>query len=437
MWLAIFPTASASHRLAALVARERDIPWLLLEAEANLENPPAVFVDIAGESFQGLQAFVGQELPKAFQGVGSAHLQSAFRLSTARASAAIKGFQRWMELDLKPRAKGGFSLGADRYARLLRYKEGIALPLDQLEAMGEKELAAKEARFRELAQALDGTRTPLDVWAEQRRDHPTAEQLLPEAQRQVETLEAFVREKHLAAIPPHQPLVVAPTPAFLPGTFASQYMVGPYEAKAVPARYFVTLPDPSWSKTQTNEYLEEYSRMVLWNTSAHEAFPGHYLQGLYLRQIHSPFRVGGTFASDCMVEGWAHYCEQLMVEQGFMASDPRYELGQVKDALLRASRFLVSIRLHTGRMSLEEATRFFMEHALMAEGPARTEAERGTYEPTYLSYTYGKLELLRLREDLRIREGAAFSLSRFHENLLRTGQVPLWFLRAALLKEAP
>jgi len=437
LWLALFPSSPAPHRLRALVARERAIPRLLREARQNLSNPPAVFVRVARESFEGLQGFVGRDLPAAFEGVGDPGLRRDFQASTVQAGAALAEFLAWLDRDLAPRAKGDFALGAGRYARLLRTREGISLPLDQLEAMGERELAAKEARFRELARALDPKATPPDVWAAQRKDHPRPDELLPEARHQVEVLERFVREKGLAAIPPHQPLVVAPTPAFLPGTFASQYMAGPFEPKAVPARYFVTLPDPSWSPARTEEHLEEYSRRVLWNTSAHEAFPGHFLQGIYLNRIHSPFRAGGTFASDCMVEGWAHYCEQLMVEQGFMASDPRYELGQVKDALLRAARFIVSIRLHTGRMTLDGATHFFMDRALMAEGPARTEAERGTYEPTYLSYTYGKLELLRLREELRARQGAAFSLARFHEDLLRTGQVPPWFLRAALLKEEP
>jgi hypothetical protein len=437
LWLTLYPTAPSARRLKAVVARENQIPRLLREARQNLQNPPAVFVSHAVESFEGLQGFVAQDLPEAFKRIRNPKLQRAFQSSTRAAASAIKAFLEWMDRDLKPRARGPFALGSARYASLLRHKEGISLPLDQLEAMGLKELAAKESRFRELARNLDPSRSPQELWKTQRLNHPSANELLPEVRQQVETLECFVLDRQLVAIPEHQPLQVASTPPFLPGTFASQYMVGPFESKAVPARFFVTLPNPTWSEVQREAHLAEYSRGALWSTSAHESYPGHYLQGLYLRLNHSPFRMGGVFAADAMVEGWAHYCEELMVEQGFHATDPTFELGQVKEALLRVARFLVSVRLHTKGMSLEEATQFFMDHAFMSEGPARTEAERGAYEPTYLSYTYGKLELQRIRETLRAKEGSAFSLSRFHERILRLGQVPMWFLREALLEEQP
>jgi uncharacterized protein (DUF885 family) len=437
LWLTLYPTAPASQRLRAVVAREEQIPRLLREARQNLQNPPAGFVSTAMESFEGLRGFVERDLPEAFKGTGTPKLQRTFQASTAVATMAIKDFLEWMEQDLKPRAHGAFALGSVRYANLLRHKEGISLPLDRLEAIGSKELAAKEALFRELAKIMDDSSSPQKLWKTQRKNHPAPGELLPEVRLQVEALEQFVLDRKLLAVPQHRPLEVAPTPPFLKGTFASQYMVGPFETKAVPARYFITLPDPEWTEAQQEDHLSEYSRGALWATSAHEAYPGHYLQGLYLRRNRSPFRRGGLFASDALVEGWAHYCEELMVEQGFRASDPTFHLGQVKEALLRASRFLVSIRLHTKGMTLEEATRFFMDHALMSEGPARVEAERGAYEPTYLTYTYGKLELLRLREDLRAREGPAFSLSRFHERVLRQGQVPMWFLREALLETTP
>ena len=437
LWLAIYPTASAPKRLASLVDRERQVPRLLREARAYLQNPPLEFVEVARESVLGLVDLVGRDLPASFKGVGSPKLQREFRTSTARAKTALGAFLVWLDRDLQPRSKGSFALGPTRYASLLRLKEGITQPLAELEAMGQAELNAKETRFQELAKALGAKGSPLQVWETQRQNHPSAEGLLEEAHQQVERLERFVRDRDLMPIPDHQSLVVAPTPAALPGTFASQYMVGPFEATAVPARYFITLPDPTWSKALQEEHLAEYSRFGLWATSAHEAYPGHYLQGLYLRQAPSPFRAGDLFASDCLIEGWAHYCEQLMVEQGFLDSDPLFELAQVKESLLRVARYLVSIRLHTQGMSLEEATRFFMEHAYLGKAAARTEALRGTYEPTYLSYTYGKLELLRLRRDLQAKEGNAFSLTRFHERVLRTGQVPMWFLRASLLESQP
>ncbi len=437
LWLALYPTDSAARRLQFIVARETEISRLLAEARQNLQDPPVVFLEVAREAFVGLQALVAEDLPKAFKGVGSPQLRRAFRASSAEATVALAAFIAWLDHDLRPRAKGGFALGAERLAKLLRHKEGITASLDELEAMGQKELAAKEARFRDLARVLDARLSAREVWEAQRTGHPSAERLLAVAREQVATLERFVRDQRLVTIPPHQPLVVRPTPAVLPGSFASQYMVGPFEVKALPGRYFITLPDPSWDAGRREDHLGEFSVLPLWSTSAHEGFPGHYLQGIYLRQIRSCFRISELFASDCLVEGWAHYCEQLMVEQGFLAADQRFELGQVRESLLRATRFLVALRLHAGRMTLEEATRFFMDHVFMAEGPALVEAQRGTYEPTYLSYTYGKLELLRLREDFRQKEGRGFSLARFHERVLKEGQVPMWLLRAALLEEQP
>lgn len=435
---ALYPTAPAEVRLRALAARAAEVPRVMAEARANLTDVPAPWARAGLEAVRGLEAYLAHDLPEAFRGVGSPALQARFLRSTRDAAGALGSFGRWLEQEVLPGAPEAFALGPERLQALLRLREGIDLPLAELEARGEAELARQEARFAALAAAVAPGRPPGEAWARVLEDTPPAGALLAEARGQLADLLAFLLTRDLVPLPrrPQPPLEVAPTPAFLPGTFAAQYNVGPFEPVDAPARYYLTLPGADWTPRQVAEHLTEFSRPALWITSAHEAYPGHYLQGLHLRGRRNPFRVAGLFASTCFVEGWAHYAEALVVEQGFQAADPRLELAQAKDALLRLSRYLMAIRLHAGGWTVAQATRFFMDHAHMAEAPARTEAERATYDPLTLAYAHGKLEILRLREELRSREGVAFSLKRFHARLLRQGQVPFWFHRAELLGEA-
>lgn len=433
LWLAEYPTDRPRTRLAAVMARERELPRLLREARANLRNPPPVFVKVGEQAFQGLLPLLEHDLPAAFQGLGG----DAFRRTTASAAAAVRSFLAWLRTDLEPRAQGAFALGPELFARHLRWAEGVDTPVQDLLDLAERELAVQEARFREQAGRVAPGEGPGAAWARIQADHPAAGALVAEAASQLETLEAFVRARQLMTIPPHEPLVTAPTPGALQGLFAAQYMVGPFEPVALPARYYLTLPGPDFTPAEQEEHLREFTRPILWNTSIHEAIPGHFLQGLHTRRLKDPLRTSSRFMNNTFVEGWAHYCEQLMVEAGFRPDDPAYPFAQTKDALLRLCRMVVGIRMHTRGMDLEEATRFFQAHGFMGEGPARTEAERGAYDPLYLYYTFGKLELLRLREDCRRKEGEAFSLLRFHDRILASGQVPLWFHRAVLLGEAP
>lgn len=431
MWLTLYPSRPAPQRLKALIAREREIPRLLAEARANLQAPPEVFVRVGRESLSGLADFIRTDIPRALHQVKDPTLQRDLKESTRLAAGAIDGFLRWMEVDLMPRARGTFALGSEAFSNKLRWKEGVTTPLPALLAEGERALARAEARFASLC----GGRPAAEAWAAVQADRPPADHLLAEARGQLAELQAFVRTKELVSLPGRINLRVTPTPAFLVGTFAGLYGPGPFETRAVPFDYFVTLPGPDLTPSQQEDLLKEFNRPTLWNTSVHEAYPGHYVQGLHLALQRDPLRSSVLFSADSLVEGWAHYCEQLMVEQGFHGDDPRMELAQVRDAVLRLCRYLVAIRLHTQGASLEEATRFFRVHAQMEEGPARTEAERGAYDPMYLTYTLGKQQILALREDIRRKEGAAFNLQRFHDRLLAQGQVPLWFSRAILLDE--
>jgi len=208
---------------------------------------------------------------------------------------------------------------------------------------------------------------------------------------------------------------------------------GPFETKPSRAYYYLTDADPSWSSDRQDEHLRDYNYPTLWSISIHEVYPGHFLHYQHLRRVESKARKSIMFAPASFVEGWAHYCEQMMIEAGFGRRDYAIQLGQLAESLIRLARFVVCIRLHAEDMSVEQGVRFFREEAYMEEASARREAERGTFDPTYLVYSVGKLALLKLRNDLKQKEGKGFSLKAFHDALLAQGTAPFWLHRQLML----
>jgi uncharacterized protein (DUF885 family) len=228
---------------------------------------------------------------------------------------------------------------------------------------------------------------------------------------------------------------VAPTPDFYRWSFASMWTAGPFESRPTRAYYYLTDVDPTWAPDRQDEHLRDYNYPTLWSISIHEVYPGHFLHYQHLRRVESKARKSILFAPASFVEGWAHYCEQMMVEAGFGRDDYGVKLGQLAEALIRLARFIVCIKLHTEDMSVEQGVRFFREEAFMEEAGARREAERGTFDPTYLVYSAGKLMLLKLRNDYKQQQGKAFSLRGFHDTLLANGTAPFWLHRQLMLGE--
>jgi uncharacterized protein (DUF885 family) len=208
---------------------------------------------------------------------------------------------------------------------------------------------------------------------------------------------------------------------------------GPFETKPTRAYYYLTDVDPSWPAERQREHLRDYNYPTLWSISIHEVYPGHFLHYQHLRRVQSKLRKSIMFSPASFVEGWAHYCEEMMIEAGFGRSDPGVKLGQLAEALIRLVRFIVGIRLHAEDLSVEQGVRLFREEAFMEEASARREAERGTFDPTYLVYSAGKLMLLKLRQDYRQQMGKAFSLRAFHDTLLGNGTAPFWLHRQLML----
>jgi uncharacterized protein (DUF885 family) len=389
-----------------------------------VRKPPAIFVKVGTESFKGTLSFIKTDLPRAFASVKDEKLQREFKKSTKLAADAVADYIKHLER-IKHDPSVGFAIGKQNYEAKLKYDEGIEIPVETLLKIANRELAKTQDKFRKTAARIDPARDAQAVWSSLQADHPKAGALVEEAQKQLSRLVRFIVEKGIVTLPEGEAPLVAPTPDFMRWSTASMWTPGPYENRPVPARYLVTDVDPKWSDKQKEEYLSSFNYPQLWSTSIHEAYPGHFVQGVYLKQVASPVRKVWALAPASFVEGWAHYTEQMMLDEGFGNGDPKMKVGQLADALLRLCRFVVAIRMHTEGMTVEQATRFFMDNGYMGETPSRIEAERGTFDPTYLVYSVGKLAILKLRDDYKRSRGAEFSLQEFHDRLLSNGNAPI------------
>jgi len=429
---ALFTYAPAPERARRVLSKLRQVPRLVQAARDNVKEPPGIFVKVGVESFRGALKFIEQDLPRAFSSVDDLHLLGDLADAQTEASHAIAGYIEFLETDVAPRARASFRLGRDKFEQKLRLEEGIAIPIEKLLAIAERELRNTHEAFRSLAGRMNGG-DPLEAWSRKKADHPGPGELVQVGRGQLDELATFLRRQALITLPDGEAITVAPTPEFYRWSFASMWTPGPFESKPSRAYYYLTDIDPSWPPERQEEHLRDYNIPTLWSISIHEVYPGHFLHYQHLRKVESKARKSILFAPASFVEGWAHYCEQMMIEAGFGRQDYGIQLGQLAESLIRLARFIVCIRLHTEDMSVEQGVRFFREEAFMEEASARREAERGTFDPTYLVYSVGKLMLLKLRQDYKQAQGKAFSLRTFHDSLLAQGTAPFWLHRRLML----
>jgi uncharacterized protein (DUF885 family) len=432
---ALFEYAPLAERARRVHSKLRQVPRLMQAARDNIKDPPGIYVKVGLESLRGAQRFIDHDLPRAFGSLGDLHLLGDLADAATEASAAVAAYAQYLEEDVAPRAKGSFRLGRERFEEKLRIEEGITLPAERLLEIAMRELRATQEEFRRVASRRNGG-DPLAAWARVKDDHPPAGKLVATAQDQLSSLLDFIQTARLVTIPDGADVQVAPTPRFYRWTFASMWTPGPFETRPMRAFYYITDVEPSWPPERQLEHLRDFNHGALWAISIHEVYPGHFLHYQHLRRIESKLRKSILFSSTAFVEGWAHYCEQMMVEQGFRREDDAVRLGQLAEALVRLCRFVVGIRLHCEDLSVEQGVRFFKEEAFLEEPSARREAERGTFDPSYVLYTAGKLMVLKLREDYKAHAGARYSLRAFHDELLGNGTLPVWLHRALMLGES-
>jgi uncharacterized protein (DUF885 family) len=317
-----------------------------------------------------------------------------------------------------PKGDASHVLGEERYKKLLLVQEGLSLPLAEFKKMGEDNLAQNKAAYQALAKQAKITR-------------PKAERLLAEATRMVEESRRFLLDKKIASIPTDERAIVKESPPFMRWNSAFLRAPGAFERKGLEAFYYITLPDPSWPKKEQEEYIMPFGTLL--STTVHEVYPGHFLQGLWAHR--APTNVQKMFSSYSFGEGWAHYAEQMMLDEGIGKQDPQNRLGQLSDALLRNCRFAVSLGVHVEGMTLEQAERRFVEDCFQDRATAREQATRATFDPGYFAYTFGKIQILKLREEAKAALGAKFSLQRFHDALLSHGSPPVALIHDRVLAE--
>lgn len=429
--------APAPVRMRRVMSKLQGVPSLLAAARANISNPPRIFAERGLGMMKNASVMLGADLDLAFAGERGTPLMDSLRTAADQARRDIDAYTSWFEQQVLPTAAGDWRVGADAVARRYRGEELIDVPLPELVALGERELRNYQEQFREAALRLAPGKDPLQTWLTVRRTHPRRGEVVAATQAIVDSLTTFVREKDLADVPDGERVVVAPAQPFSLG-FASMHASPPLEDPPVKSFYYITDADSTQPPAVQEAWLERYNYASLAITSAHEAMPGHWLHAVHMRQTPGKVRriwIGlNPFPQPSSgQDGWAHYTEQLVVEQGYKEGDPRYVLAQLSDALTRVCRLLSGIRLHTGEWTLEQAQACFEREAYVAAPAAKREAERGTYDPTYGGYFLGKRGMLTLRRDVQAKEGAAFSLKQFHERVMKNGIAPIWAHRQLLL----
>jgi uncharacterized protein (DUF885 family) len=429
---ALFSHAPAPERARRVLSKLGQTPRLIQAARDNIKDPPGIFVKVGIETLRGVLKFIERDLPRAFADVDDLHLLGDLADRQMEAAQAIGAYIEHLESEVAPRARATFRLGRDKFEQKVRLEEGISLPVERLLAIAARELAATQEAFKSLASRMNGS-DPLTAWSKTKEEHPAPGELVSVGQGQLDELKTFLERQSIVTVPPGEPVTVAATPEFWRWSFASMWTPGPFESKPTRAYYYLTDADVSWPAQRQQEYLRDYNYPTLWSISIHEVYPGHFLHSQHLRRVASKVRKSILFAPASFVEGWAHYCEQMMIEAGFGRSDQGVRLGQLGEALIRLVRFIVGIRLHTEDLSVEQGVRLFRDEAYMEESGARREAERGTFDPTYLVYSAGKMMLLKLRQDYKQQHGKSFSLRTFHDTLLGNGSAPFWLHRRLML----
>jgi uncharacterized protein (DUF885 family) len=438
--------APLEDRVHSIVAIESQIPNILIAARTNLDPVlPKPYVELAIQVAKGSADFLRKNLVEAIAELRDERVRTEFLEKNRKAAAALTDYAAWLEREKLPKATTDFALGEEKFQRLLKETELVDLAPEKVLEMGLTQLRKEQKAFAEAAKRIDSTKSPAEVFKQMQSEHPTPESLLTDIGKNLEQIRKFVVTRKLVAIPSDVRARVKETPQYRRATsFASMDTPGAFEKRATEAYYYVTPPDAEWPPLQKDQWLTSFNFYNADVVSIHEVYPGHYVQ--FLRLNASPAsKVEKIFGSYAFIEGWAHYCEKMMVDEGYgTVANPteadekraaKYRLAQSDEALLRLCRLCVAIKMHIQNMSVEEATRFFRENCYYEEKPARAEAMRGTFDPGYLNYTLGKLQILKLRDDYKAQEGASFSAQKFHNELLNHGMPPIRLLRELMLKD--
>ena len=440
--------SSLEDRVRSIITIENQTPNIVIAAKTNLTpEMPKPYVELAIQIARGAADFLKKDLVVALKDLKDERLIGAFQLSNRKASMALVDYANWLEKDKLPKATGDWALGEEKYQRMLAKTELVDLPPARLLEIGLAELKREQDAFAEAAKIINPDKPPIEVFKDVQKEHPTPETLISDTAKNLDDIRKFLVDREIITLPSKVKAEVKETPQFARATsFASMDTPGPFEKKASEAYYYVTPTEPEWPPEQKEEWLSAFNYFTTDVVSIHECYPGHYVQFLHLNASEAS-KVAKIFGSYAFIEGWAHYTEKMMLDEGFgqpkgdapseeeIKRAAKFRLAQSDEALLRLCRLVASIKMHTQGMTVDEATKFFVENCYYEEKPARQEAMRGTFDPGYLNYTLGKLQILKLRDDYKAQEGDKFSLKKFHDEMLKHGMPPIRLLREIMLKD--
>ena len=440
--------APLEDRVRSLVAIESQIPNILIAARTNLNDViPKPYVELAIQIARGSADFLKKDLVAAIGNLKDEQLRVAFHEANRKAANALNDYATWLEREKLPKASMDFALGEEKFRRFLAQTELVDLPPQKILEIGMDQLKAEQTAFAEAAKKIDPNKSPVEVFKQIQSEHPTPQNLIPDVAKDLDKIRKYVLNRRLVGIPSDVRAKVKETPQYLRATsFASMDTPGPFEKRANEAYYYVTPTENNWPEKQKEEWLTAFNYYTSDVVSIHEAYPGHYVQFLHLNASPAT-KVEKIFGSYAFGEGWAHYCEKMMLDEGYGGSTnstpskddskhaAKYRMAQADEALLRLCRLCASIKMHTQNMSVDEATKFFQDNCYYEEKPAHQEAMRGTFDPGYLNYTLGKLQILKLRDDYKAQQGDEFSLQKFHNEMLNHGMPAIRLLREIMLKD--
>ena len=425
--------APPDERLKSVIAREQKMPANFAAAKANLKDVPKIYTEIALEQMPGIISFFQNDVPAAFKSVTDPKLLAEFKASNDKVIFELQRYQDFLKNDLLPISNGDFRIGAENYRKKLLYEEMVDIPLDRLLQIGYDDLHKNQAELKRVAAQIDPNKTPEQILEELEQDHPPPDQLLQSFRDTFNGLVEFIQQKQIVTIPSQVRPIVEETPPFVRAlSSASMDTPGPYENKATEAYLQrdaagadlvgAARPRSGWKASiAAPSSAPRFTRPI----------PDTTRSSCGCKQ--APSKVRKLIGCGSNAEGWAHYCEQMMLDEGYGNGDLKLRLGQLQDALLRDARYIVGIQMHTGKMTLEQATEFFVKEGHQTPAVAEREAKRGTSDPTYLVYTLGKLEIMKLRADYKQKMGDKFNLEQFHDEFMKQGYPPIKIIREKML----
>ena len=429
------------NRIRSIIATEKKAPEIFAAARLNLDDSlPKPLIQLTLDIARNMAGFLVTDLPAIVREIKDDSLKAAFESTNTTMILELKEYAAYLEKEKMPKATGRFAIGREKYRKMLFYNEGITLTPEEILELGMTALKKEQEVFKASAKIINPGKKPSEVLREMQQEHPAAGNLIPRASEGIKSIRQFILDHKIVTLPENENLIVRETPLYMRDMgFAMLDPVGPFEKTATESYYYITPVDPEWTAKQKEDWLAMFDIYTTDVITIHEAYPGHYIHFLHLNA--SPVsKIHKIFWNYGFVEGWAHYSEKMMLDEGFGNSgDPvvaaKYRLAQSGESLVRLCRLCVSVKMHCQGMTVDEATKFFMDNWYQGEKPSYLEALRGTYDPEYLFYALGKMQMLKLRDDYRKQEGENFSLQKFHDLVIDNGTPPIRLLREVLLKD--